>query len=373
MISKIGVRLIVLSVFGFVLFNSSIASAQIRTVLVSPVPGDPIASGTALRNALAGITSPSSTNRWLVKIEPGIYQVQDTPLTMRSWVDIEGSGIGVTTIRANSTATAITTIAGASNAELRLLTVEATGGPSVGTGTVIAMLNNSGNPRVYRVKFVTQAANSEAWGMRNILAAPRIEECEFSVSGTLTNRGVGFGGFVNSGARSSILRSNIAVTGGSTNYGVFMDLAQTLVEMQDTRIDAVGGPATFGIFASPGGGWQGAETLTLRNVVINSAGGGLQSSGIWLQAGTTVGLEIYNSKIWGHVSPDTYGIFQGGNIAVGLRYSSVVGFTKTVQSAGNVGIAWTDLIGGPVTVSGWVGCIAVADEAAVFYPNTCPQ
>ena len=107
--------------------------------------------------------------------------------------------------------------------------------------------------------------------------------------------------------------------------------------------------------------------------MINSVGGGVQSAGIWFQANTTIGLEIFNSKIWAHVSPDTYGIFQGGNIPVGIRFSSVLGFTKTVQSTGNLGIAYTDLIGGPVTGTGWVGCIAVADEGAVFYPNACPQ
>ena len=45
---------------------------------------------------------------------------------MRPWVDIEGSGIGVTIIRLTSPAPFNATISGASNAELRLLTVEAT-------------------------------------------------------------------------------------------------------------------------------------------------------------------------------------------------------------------------------------------------------
>jgi hypothetical protein len=46
-------------VFACILFSSSVASAQIRTVLVSPVADNPIASGTNLRNALANIPSPS--------------------------------------------------------------------------------------------------------------------------------------------------------------------------------------------------------------------------------------------------------------------------------------------------------------------------
>ena len=163
--TKIRVLVIVLSVFGCILFNSSVASAQIRTVLVSPVPGDPIASGTALRNALAGIPSPSQTNPWLLKIEPGIYQLQDTSLQMRPWVNIEGAGVDVTTIRMVS---GPATIVGASNAELRMMTVEATGQSLA----VVAMFNENANPRVYRVKFVTKDTNSETWGMRNWTSAP---------------------------------------------------------------------------------------------------------------------------------------------------------------------------------------------------------
>ena len=75
------------------------------------------------------------------------------------------------------------------------------------------------------------------------------------------------------------------------------------------------------------------------------------------------------------MSPIAQGIFQGGNIPIGVRYSSILGATKTVETVHNAGIAWTELIGGPVTggPNSWVGCIAVADEFAVFYANGCPQ
>lgn len=364
--------LTVLSVFTFVLLYASVVSAQVRTVLVSPVPNDPVASGTALRNALAGIPSPSSTNRWLLKIEPGIYEMQSNSLQMRSWVDIEGSGIGSTIIRATSTAFNINTVLGANDAELRMLTVEATGGPSVGIGLVAAMRNTQGSPRVSKVKFLTQAVNSDAWGLVNISTAPKIEDCEISVFGTRTNTGISLGGTMQPGVRSSIVRSRIEVAWGSTNYGVFMTVNQILAGMQDTQVDVTGGPQTFGIFASPGG-WQSSETLTLRNVVINSIQGGLLSAGIWLEQGTTVSLDIYNSKILGQFSPSATGIHQGGLAPVILRFSRVEGPTKTIESAHNVSIAFTDLVGGPVTVSGWVGCMGVGDEVGVFYPNTCPN
>jgi hypothetical protein len=363
---------IILSVFACILFSSAIASAQIRTVLVSPAPGDPITSGTNLRNALANIPSPSSTNRWLLKIEPGIYQLQGNALVMRPWVDIEGSGIGATTIRlAAPTTFNVPTISGASQAELRLLTVEATETPA-------AMSNTNAHPRIYRVKFVATGQSGQAIGIENVSSAPRIEECEFFVSvpalsiGPTVAIGISFDSIA-AGARSSILRSQIAVSGATINYGVRMSRGQTVAEIQDTRMDVTHGSQTYGIYAL-GGNWQGGENLVLRNIVINSAGGSSRSVGIWLESGSTVGLEIYNSKIWGHVAPFTQGIFQGGNIPVGLRYSSVLGFTKTVETVHNVGIVWTELIGGPVTGSptSYVGCIAVVDEMGVFYANSCP-
>ena len=360
----------VLSVFACILFSSSITSAQIRTVLVAPVPGNPTASGTALKSALAGISSPSSTNRWLLKIEPGIYQITGNSLLMRPWVDIEGSGIEQTIIRMSSSSTT-PTIAGASNTELRMLTVEA-------IDQQTAMFNSNAHPRVYRVKFVVATNQTQgAVAMFNVSSAPKIEECEISVSVNAPGGlGEGIGvSFVDLpiGVRSSILRSQITVSGANTNYGVRMFRGQTVTEIQDTRMDVIGGVNTYGIYALAGD-WVGGEMLTLRNVVINSAGGSSKSVGIWLETGTLVGLEIYNSKIWGHVAPFTQGIFQGGNIPMGLRYSSVVGFTKTVQTVHNVGIVWTELIGGPVTggPTSWVGCIAVVDEMAVFYANGCP-
>lgn len=117
--------------------------------------------------ALANIPSPSSTNRWLLKIEPGIYQLQGTALQMRPWVDIEGSGIGVTTISLSSPTDPFnSTISGASDAELRLLTVEA-------TASRTAMSNNNAHPRIYRVKFVATGL-AQRIGMENIISAPRI-------------------------------------------------------------------------------------------------------------------------------------------------------------------------------------------------------
>ena len=54
----------------------------------------PTEGGNALRNALAMIASPSATNPWLLKLEPGSYDVGSAGLSIPAHVDVEGSGTG---------------------------------------------------------------------------------------------------------------------------------------------------------------------------------------------------------------------------------------------------------------------------------------
>ncbi|MCJ7668671.1 MAG: hypothetical protein MUP04_10420, partial [Anaerolineae bacterium] len=124
---------------------SAFQGKYVRTVVVSPVPGDAVASGTALLNALDGITDSSATNPYLLKIEPGVYDLGTSALTMKEWVDIEGSGELVTTIKRSGSSDGGTgTVVGADNAELRFLTVENTGGAMYAT----AIYNDSSSPRL---------------------------------------------------------------------------------------------------------------------------------------------------------------------------------------------------------------------------------
>jgi hypothetical protein len=364
---------------SMLLLGAETAGAQIRTVIVSPVPGDPVASGTALRNALAGISSPSATNRWLLKIEPGTYDVGGTPLEMRPYVDIEGSGIEATTIRGNVEADAPdldyqAIIFGADNTELRFLTVQATGPTS--TSSVVAMANYSASPRLYRVKFVAQA-QVLVWGLRNVNAAPLIEECEISVTATATGgnaaHGLVFRGYPPTSRRSSILRSKVAVWGATQNYGVFMADAPSLNSIRDSRFDVTGGSTTQGLYAD-GFGWYGTEALMIRDTEVYSTGGSTASYGLRFKDGATIPLNIFGSLIWGSSAPTTYGIYTENPFAGGgIQGSTITGFTKAVQFGGSIAISSTHLQGGPTTAGGWLGCMGVWDENAVFYTQGCPQ
>ncbi len=62
-------------------------------------------------------------NPCLIKLEPGKYDLGTSPLRMKAFVDIEGSGEGVTILTAQVEGSATGTVEGASNAALRFLSV----------------------------------------------------------------------------------------------------------------------------------------------------------------------------------------------------------------------------------------------------------
>ena len=95
---------------------------------MSPVPGDAQAGGARLLEALAGITSASEANPYVLKLEPGIYDLGTSPLAMRPYVDLEGSGEGVTRVRGSGVAATpdLGTVVGADHTEVRALTIENT-------------------------------------------------------------------------------------------------------------------------------------------------------------------------------------------------------------------------------------------------------
>lgn len=127
--------------------------AAARTVSVSPI-GTTTQNGTALLNAIAAITDNSATNPYLIKIAPGIYDVGATPFTMKPYVDVEGSGEGVTKITSGTGESSIPpaagTVVGTNNAELRLITVE-NRGENGGNNYAIAVFNSGTSLRLTHV------------------------------------------------------------------------------------------------------------------------------------------------------------------------------------------------------------------------------
>jgi hypothetical protein len=98
----------------------------VRTKVVSPGT-TPATSGTALR---AAIDSIADGKTWLVKVEPGVYDLGSLPLQLRPGIHLQGSGENSTLVRASISSTSVGTVMGTANSELSSLTVENIGGGS---------------------------------------------------------------------------------------------------------------------------------------------------------------------------------------------------------------------------------------------------
>ena len=135
---------------------------------------------------------PSAANPYLIKIEPGIYDLEANSLFMRPYVDIEGSGEGVTTIT-SAVNTGLGTVVGADNSELRFLTVKNTGEPGQ---QVVRPLLGASSPRYTHVTAAASGGTeNDAIHISN--GTPVLSYVTASASGGSRSTGVAnFGGLL---------------------------------------------------------------------------------------------------------------------------------------------------------------------------------
>jgi hypothetical protein len=115
---------------GTILGSKLASNAVFNSIIViNTDPADPVGNCTELSATLA-MFDPANTVRTLIKLEPGIYDCRNggpgSGLVMKPFVDIEGSGQGITRILGDSIEDAAGVIQTASNTELRFLTLENT-------------------------------------------------------------------------------------------------------------------------------------------------------------------------------------------------------------------------------------------------------
>jgi len=148
---------------------SEFAKAYKSTVVVSPVGSD-IENGTALINAINGITDASATKPYLLYIEAGTYDLGSGSLAMKEHVDIEGAGEIQTLITGSGVSAngcqSGGTVEGADNAELRFLTVRNTAEVDCG----VAVHTNLASPHLTHI-----TAESIGGGLFNVGVASHSE------------------------------------------------------------------------------------------------------------------------------------------------------------------------------------------------------
>lgn len=328
-------------------------SKAVQTVYVHPVPGDGTASGTRLINALAGITNASATKRYVVKVEPGIYDVGSTGLQMKPYVDIEGSGQEATLIKGVGGSAEGTTgvIVGAASSEIRDLQVKAEGTASA---TIGILLPNGANTTV---KDVTINASEAAalpntvWGLR-IVSGTSSKVEDVTINTTVRSWGYGIGAKF-PGTAPAIKRTVITVTGsGSLFYGISAVSDASLPEIRDTQVDVSGGNTSYGVFVD---GLGSTPRAHITNSNIRSVDYGVVGNG--------ADIIIAHSQVR---ATDSMGIGIEGISAI-IDNSIIEGEQFTV-SAPFATIGASRLHGGPASGT----CAGVYDESFTFYASTCP-
>lgn len=325
-----------------------------------PVPGDSTASGTRLINALAGITNASATKRYVVKVEPGIYEVGSTGLQMKPYVDIEGSGEQATVIRGTGGPNfdityGVVKLAGSS--ELRDLKVLCEGLP--GTTAIGVFGSNVHGSRITNVT-IESSGGDAAWGLRHGGSLSLVvSDSRIVVNGPASGESYGIVNLSLGNLR--VQRTDVTLSGSSFGYGLFSRAANLTLE--DSKINASAGTKAYGYFSDPS---QSDGALTVTESTIVAQGTSSETFGIRFNSSSS-STKVEHSRIEAISNGLSYGVdcFSLADCSIG--HSEIAGATASVTGSLNVGA--TQLKGGAASGA---TCAGVYDESHTFHASTCP-
>jgi len=358
-----------------------------RTRVVGPV-GTPTDNGAVLLDMLGSIPTPASQAvAWLLKIEPGIYDVGSTPFEMKSWVDVEGSGEGVTLIRGAICEFGWTfttgVVEGAQSAELRSLSVENTCSGENQNST--AIYNNGDDARFSRVTARAFGAAEYNHAVYNEGLDVVFEFITAEAGGaTDTNRGLvdGGTGVRLTNARVSGLAGGVSSTGlelfgggtevtdvvviarNATSYtrAIFNGASNVVFTNLTATASSTHGGQQLGMYASQGGFTMFDSNIGAEDAahLDDMAGGPVVLNGTTLN-GSRYGI---HAEVSSSVSLDLF-----------INHSVVRGPTNTIRfDYADVHVGGTQLAGGGASNigSGTITCAGTWDESYLFAASGCP-
>jgi len=339
-------------------------SKPVQTVYVHPVPGDNTASGTALLSAMSGITNASATKRYVIKLEPGTYDLGSTMLTQKAYVDLEGSGQQATVIQGvgNSDGTLETAVVkGGSSAEIRDLQVKTAGTSSLPSIAILVI--DGADTRITNVTAVASGGVSN-WAIRNRNATAVIEDATLKAEGGAVAYGVSSKG---TGSAATVKRSVIEVSNAtSQTYGLSANAGGTYKEIRDVqaKVSAAGGSA-YG-FKQDDEFFPSASKVRITNSTIDVTG-----------TSTNRGVEFNSLELHIELSQirangtNSIGVLATSGTTV-VEHSEIAGASDTVDNTSFIDalIGASRLEGG--AASGAI-CAGVYDESFTFFAGpACP-
>ena len=252
---------------------------------------------TNLLGAVNSITDASASKPYAIYVAPGIYDMSTSPLPMKPYVSIIGSGQGTTVIKSSrgGTGAASAFIVGADNSHLDNLTIKhvAAGNQS------ISIYNHNTSPSFTNLEIIQASFCDSAMGIYNGFgSAPVIKSTSVSVKGVSSVFGI-----FNVGAEP--VMDDIAVevsTGSITNIAIHIDTSSPT--MNNVRAKAFSG---FDLGTQALGlQCQSSTRSNITNSSFEGAGLSVSTYGVTIGSNCT-GLRIINSKIVGGVNDGASG------------------------------------------------------------------
>jgi hypothetical protein len=202
--------------------------------------GDYTDPAAAMLDRATWCPSPDASNPCLLKILPGWYDIGPATVTMQPFIDIEGSGRDVTTIRSASSAA---TVYGADAAEIRSLTVRNDGDGGFPVG--ISFDEYLHRLRITNVDVVVSGANTLNVGVSLSQSAPVIDATRVVVYGGDDALGIKLWGC------DAVLR-NVdvqvsTVPAGDTVTGIEISGGATTSLLRESRVSVGNADETYGI------------------------------------------------------------------------------------------------------------------------------
>ena len=332
--------------------------------------------------ALASIADAGELKPYVIRIAPGIY-IETSPVALKSFVDVEGSGQGTTTIECACSsddwdASAAVMSATAITAEIRHLTINNTGG---GNDVSFGLYTNSVTNGSFSMDNVTATATGGShfnYGVHNVSSSFSMN----NVTATGTG-GSNSGGVYNQSSSPSMNNVSATATGGTDNRGVLNSSSSP--SMNNVTAKATGGTDSYGVSNELG------SSPTMTNVTATATGGTTRSYGVhnFLSSptmnnvtakatGTEESVGVNNNgaspTMTNVIATATGGTDNRGVSASGgsltIRNSSITGTPFSIRNSGSTAKVADTVLGGAVFGGGFT-CVGVYTTAFTTLGPAC--
>lgn len=342
--------------------------SMIRTVVVSP-DGTPTQNGTALLSAMNTISnaSPSAANPWLLKLEPGIYDMGSNALALKPYVDLEGSGEGTTlissTVASSNFPPAQGTLVMASNTEARFVKITNSGTSTYSTAILVG--SSVSNAKVTHVT-TTVAGSGWSYGLVNDGGKLSVQDSTLSATGSTDSAGIHNNG---STASLTVENSTLSSSGGSYSHGL-LNVSGTVI-IQNSSLSSTSSAGTYGLYTSSG-------TITVQNSNLSSVNNNGTADGIYTEANSVVTIQGSALSGAGFNGNGFYNTNSNSTIQFStLNGTGVAGLNLSgygvVNFSGTVGIGASQLSGsnGSALAYGTIKCVASYNASYAALSATC--